>query len=161
MGEAPSHLAVRSNCPRLDFALHDDVTESWRCNECHDWGSRLVTPCKVAAACGECVDREPITDDEETSVVPVCCTRFVIDERCKPHRPCARWRLDAQLHAAEAIWVALGSCAERSVVTQQRPCLREGKDRCRLCAAPPGGAYAQAAGERGDLTARLCCGGGD
>ena len=120
-----------------------------------------MAPGKRAGARTEGVDREAVSDDKELSIVPVDRARFVVDGGGESYRPCAARRLDAELHAAESIGVALSASAECAVVNEGCADFREGEDCGRLTAAPPVGANAQAAREVADATLRLAGSGWD
>ena len=155
MCEAPTHLTIATNRPCLNFALHDHMPEAWRCNQLDDRGTGLVAPGKRPGARAECVDGEAVANDKELSVIPVDCARLVIDDGGEAYRPSAARRLNAELHAAESIGVALSASAECAVVHKGGADFGEGEDRGGLAAAPPGGANPQAAWEVADATLRL------
>jgi len=153
--ESPAHFAIATNCPRLNFALHDHMPETWRCNQLDDGGTGLVAPGKRPGARTKGVDGETVANDKELCVIPVDRARLVIDDGGEAYRPSAARRLNAELHAAESIGVALSASAEYAVVNEGCADFREGEDCGRLTAAPPGGANAQAAREVADATLRL------
>ena len=101
------------------------------------------------------VDGEAVANDKELRVIPVDRAWLVIDDSGEAHRPSATRCLDAQLHAAEPIGIALRASAECAMVHKGGADFGEGEDRSSLAAAPPGGANAQAAREVADATLRL------
>ena len=155
MCQSPAHLAIAANRPCLNFALHDHMPETWRCNQLDNGGTGLVAPGKRPGARTKGVDGETVANDKELCVIPVDRTRLVIDDGGEAYRPSAARRLNAELHAAESIGVALSASAECAVVNEGCADFREGEDCGRLAAAPPGGANAQAAREVADATLRL------
>ena len=155
MCQSPAHLAIAANRPCLNFALHDHMPETWRCNQLDNGGTGLVAPGKRPGARTKGVDGETVANDKELCVIPVDRTRLVIDDGGEAYRPSAARRLNAELHAAESIGVALSASAECAVVNEGCANFGEGEDRGGLPAAPPGGANAQAAREVADATLRL------
>jgi phosphoglycolate phosphatase len=107
------------------------------------------------------IDGEAVAHDKEATLVPVQRARLVVDRGCKSHRPGTTRMLHAHLHAAESIRIWLRTCAERAVIGERCPRLREGENGGRLTAAPPGGANTQASGETCNQAARLSSAGRD
>jgi len=68
--------------------------------------------------------------------------RLVVDDGGEADGPCAAWRFNAQLHAAESIGITLSASAERAMVHEGGTDFREGEDGGSLAAAPPGRANA-------------------
>ncbi len=155
--ESPPYLAVATNRPGLNFTLHNDVTEAWRCNQLNNRGAGLMAPGERTGSRTKRVDSESVADDKELGIVPMNCTRLVVDNGGEAYRPGAAWRLHAQLHAAESIGVTLSTSAECAMVNEGGAHFGEGEDCGGLAATPPGGANAQTAGEVADATLRLAC----
>lgn len=155
MCQSPANLTVAANRPGLNFALHNDVTESWRCDQLNNGGAGLVTPGERTGARTKRIHGEAVANDKELRIIPVDRAWLVINDSGESHRPCAARRLDAQLHAAEPIRVTLSASTECAVVHKGGADFGEGEDRGSLATAPPGGADAQAAREVADATLRL------
>ena len=161
MCESPSHLAIAANRPRLDFALHDHVAKAWRGDQFNNWSAGLMAPGERTGARAKGADSEAVTDDKELGIVPMNCARLVVDDGGEAYRPGAARRLDAQLHTAESIRIALSASAECAMVNESGTHFGEGEDRGGLTAAPPCRANAQATWEVADATLRLAGSGWD